>query len=59
MNNYRIVPVQHLCVLCGSELLARDTSQGIAGRLCRACIGLLVDQVHKELDRRTKTVRVQ
>ena len=59
-NNIRIVPLQQLCVLCGHELHVRDTTQGLAGRLCRACLRLLSDQVFaRELEPRPKIVRVQ
>ncbi len=60
MTNIRIVPIQQLCVLCGDELPAHDTTQGLAGRLCRACIRLLHEQVFfRELEQCTKIVRVQ
>jgi hypothetical protein len=60
MTNIRIVPIQQLCMLCNDELQARDTAQGLAGRLCKACIRLLSEQVFvRELEQRTKIVRVQ
>ncbi len=59
MTNIRIVPIQQLCILCGHELPAPDTTQGLAGRLCRACIRLLSEQVFfRELEQRPKIVRV-
>ena len=59
MTNYRIVPIQQLCVLCGHELQERDTTHGLAVRLCRACIRLLSEQVFfRELEQRPKIVRV-
>jgi hypothetical protein len=60
MMNIRIVPIQKLCVLCGDELLARDTAQGLAGRLCRICIRLLSEHVFvRELEQRPKMVGMQ
>jgi hypothetical protein len=60
MTNIRIVPIQQLCVLCGQELPARDTAQGLAGQLCHACIRLLSEHVFfRELEQRPKIVRVQ
>ncbi len=60
MTNIRIVPIQQLCVLCNDELPARDAAQGLAGRLCRACVQLLHEQVFvRELEQRTKIVQVQ
>jgi hypothetical protein len=62
MTNIRIVPIQSLCVLCGHELHVRDVdvSQGLAGRLCLACIRLLSEQVFfEELEQQPKIVRVQ
>jgi hypothetical protein len=58
-NNIRFVPIQKLCLLCGDELPARDAAQGLAGRLCRACIRLLSEQVFRELEQHPKIVRVQ
>jgi hypothetical protein len=59
MSNIRIVPIQQVCVLCGEELHTRDASQGLEGRLCRACIRLLSEQVFaRELESRLKIVRV-
>jgi hypothetical protein len=58
MANYRIIPVQQLCLLCGHELYARDGAHGLAGRLCRACIRLLQEQVFRELEQHPKIVRV-
>ena len=58
-TNIRIVPIQQLCVLCGHELHARDTTHGLAGQLCRACIRLLSEQVFfRELEQHPKIVRV-
>ena len=57
-NNIRIVPIQNLCVLCGHELRAGDASQGLVGRLCRACIRLLHEHVFRELEQLPKIVRV-
>jgi hypothetical protein len=59
MTNYRIVPIQKLCVVCSDELPARDAAQGLAARLCRACVQLLSEQVFRELEQRTKIVRVK
>jgi hypothetical protein len=59
MTTIRIVPIQKLCVLCGHELQARDVTQGLAARLCRACIRLLQEQVFfRELEQHPKIVRV-
>jgi len=60
MTKVRIVPIQRLCVLCSDELPARDTPQGLAGRLCSACIRLLHEQMFaRELEQRPpKIVRV-
>ena len=59
-NNIRIVPIQKLCILCGEELPARDTTLGLAGRLCPACIWLLHEQVFfRELEQHPKIVRVE
>jgi hypothetical protein len=59
-NNIRIVPIQQLCILCGDELLARDTAHGLAYWLCRACMRLLGEQmVMRELEQHPKIVRVQ
>jgi hypothetical protein len=58
-NNIRIIPIQDLCMLCGDELLARDTAHGLAYWLCRACIRLLSEQVVlRELEQQPKIVRV-
>jgi hypothetical protein len=47
-------------MLCSEELPSRETAQGLAGRLCKACIRLLSEQVFvRELEQRTKIVRVQ
>ena len=60
MTNIRIVPIQEVCMLCGHELKVRDVSQGLGGRLCRACIQLLREQVFfRELEQHPKIVRVQ
>jgi hypothetical protein len=59
MAEIRIVPIQQLCVLCGDELQARNATQGLATRLCRACIRLLQEQVFfRELEQHPKIVRV-
>jgi hypothetical protein len=59
-NNVRVVPIQKICVLCGHELHAHDGTQGLAGRLCLACIRLLSEHMFaRELEQRTKIVRVQ
>jgi hypothetical protein len=58
-NNIRIVPIQYFCVLCDHELQARDAIQGLAARLCRACIQLLREQVSfREVEQHPKIVRV-
>jgi hypothetical protein len=57
MNNIRIVPIQRVCLLCSEELPARDAAQGLAGRLCLACIRLLSEQVlFREMEQRPKIV---
>jgi len=57
-NNIRIVPIQKFCVLCGHELQARDIAHVLAGRLCRACLRLLHEQVFfRELEQHPKIVR--
>ena len=56
MTNYRIVPVQQLCVLCGQELYAQDGAQGLAGRLCRACMQMIRDQVFRHVEQQPKIV---
>jgi len=59
MTDIRIVPVQQTCVLCSDELQAPDTTQGLATRLCRACLQLLHEQVFfRELEQQPKIVRV-
>jgi hypothetical protein len=59
VTNIRIVPIQKLCVLCSEELPARDAAQGLAGRLCRACIQLLSEQMmYREAEQLPKIVRV-
>jgi hypothetical protein len=59
-NNIRIVPIQQVCILCGTELHAPDTTHDLAGRLCRACMQMLREQViFRELEQRPKIVRVQ
>ena len=58
MANYRIVPVQQLCVLCGHELQVRDVPHGLAGRLCRQCIKMIREQVLREVAANPKIVRV-
>ena len=58
-NNIRFVPVQQLCMLCSDELPTREGSQGLASRLCRTCIRLLIsERVLKDVEQRTKIVRV-
>jgi|GEM_PF-5507779 len=59
MTNIRIVPIQQLCVLCGDELHAYDSTQGLAGRLCRECIKLVREQVLREVAANPKIVRVE
>jgi len=59
MTNIRIVPVQQLCKLCGSELQVRDTTQGLASLLCRACILLLGEELFRELELHPKIMRIQ
>jgi hypothetical protein len=58
MSNVRIVPIQKLCVLCGHELRARDVSEGLASRLCRACIQMIREQVVRGVEGQQKIVRV-
>jgi hypothetical protein len=58
MSNYQIVPVQQLCLLCGKELNAQDMSHGLAGRLCRACIKMIREQVFRDLEQQPKVVRI-
>jgi len=59
MTNMHLVPIQQLCVLCSQEVPARDTTQGRAGRLCRAGIRLVRVQVcFRALAQRPKMVRV-
>ena len=59
MANIRIVPVHQICVLCGDELQARNAAQGLAARLCGACIQLLQEKVYfRELEQHPKIVRV-
>jgi hypothetical protein len=59
-DNIRIVPIQQLCVLCGDELLTRDTTHGLTSWLCPVCIRLLGEQmVVRELEQQPKIVRVQ
>ena len=58
-NNIRFVPVQSLCVLCSDELPNREGTQGLAARLCRTCIQLLIsERVMRDVELRTKIVRV-
>ena len=60
MNNIRIVPVQQLCKLCGDELPEGSTAQGLASRMCRACIRMLSEHVLvRELDQHPKIMRVE
>ena len=59
MTEIRIVPIQQLCVLCGDELQARNAQQGLAARLCGACIQLLQENVFfRELEQHPKIVKV-
>jgi hypothetical protein len=59
MADIRIVPIQQLCVLCEHELQAYDATQGLATRLCRACIQLLHEHMFfRELEQHPKIVRV-
>jgi hypothetical protein len=58
-NNFRVIPIQQLCVLCNDELPELDTAQGLAYWLCRACIRHLGEQVVlRELEQHPKIVRV-
>jgi hypothetical protein len=58
-NNIRLVPIQRLCVLCSDELPVGDGVQGIAARLCRTCIRLLIsERVLRDVEQLTKIVRV-
>ena len=58
MSDIRIVPIQQLCVLCGDELQPREVTQGLAARLCPACIRLLHEQVFfRELEQHPNIVR--
>lgn len=60
MSNIRIVPVQKICMLCTDELPNREETQGLAARLCRTCIRLLIsERVLRDVEQRTKIVRVQ
>jgi hypothetical protein len=60
MSNIRIVPIQQFCMLCEYELQARDAKQGLADRLCRACIQLLQEKMFfRELEQHPKIVRVR
>jgi hypothetical protein len=58
-NNIRFVPVQKLCLVCSTELQARDGTLGLAGRLCRECIQMVREQVLREVVANPKIVRVQ
>jgi hypothetical protein len=58
MTNYRIILIQQLCILCERELPQRDTTQGLADRLCRVCMQLLYEQVFRDLEQRAKIVGV-
>ena len=58
MANIRIVPIQQVCMLCPNELSASDGTQGLAGRLCRACIKMVREQVLREVAANPKIVRV-
>jgi hypothetical protein len=59
-NNIRFVPLQSLCMLCSDELPTREGLQGLAARLCRNCIGLLIsERVMRDVEQRTKIVRIE
>jgi hypothetical protein len=58
-NNIRFVPLQKVCVVCGYEPPARDETQGLAGRLCRACVQLIREQVLREVEANPKIVQLQ
>jgi hypothetical protein len=59
-NNVRIVPIQQLCKLCGAELPEGNPVQGLAGRICRVCIGLLSEHVLvREMEQHPNIVRIQ
>ena len=57
-NNIRLVPVQKLCILCTSELQARDGVNGLSGRLCGECITMIREQVFREVASNPKIVQV-
>ena len=57
-NNIRFVPIQKLCILCTSELPTRESSQSLAGRLCRDCIKMVREQVLREVESNPKIVQV-
>jgi len=59
-SNIRFVPVQSLCMLCSDELPTRERTQGLATRLCRTCIRVLIsEQVLRDVEQRTKIVRIE
>ncbi len=51
--------MQKLCILCERELPTHDTAQGLADRLCSACLQFLSEQLFRELGQQPKIVRVQ
>jgi hypothetical protein len=57
-NDIRIVPLQKICLICTSELPARESTQSLAGRLCRECIKMVREQVLREVETNPKIVRV-
>jgi hypothetical protein len=58
-NDIRIVPLQKTCLICTSELPTRESTQSLAGRLCRDCIILIREQVLREVELQPKIVQVQ
>ena len=57
-NDIRFVPVQRVCILCTSELPTRESTQSLAGRLCRDCIQMVREQVLREVELNPKIVQV-
>jgi hypothetical protein len=58
MTNIRIVPIQKICLLCPNELPSRESSQSLAGHLCRDCIKMVREQVLREVETSPKIVQV-
>ena len=58
-NDIRFVPVQKICLLCPNELQDRDGAHDLSGRLCRACIQMIREQVLREVLANPKIVQVQ